>query len=126
MNACGLASFDGSFDSRSIENRALFERLANARERHEMVDAKQIADAVSQNLQRQAIVDTIVKEKFGGDAELTAYLPKTGDAKALHAEADKVVETFRRYNPNFGKPERPIPGLSEGLSAHARSLKLPK
>ena len=101
-------------------------------------DAAAQAQAAKQG-DRKKIVDKLVAEKLGGDADLAKFLPGDGDEASLTAAADALAGKLKTLKPDFGNASKDggktaaagdgkvkqIPGLTEGQTKFAESLKLP-
>lgn len=97
------------------------------------------AAQAAKNGDRQKIVDKLIAEKLGGDKDLADYLPTEGDEAALTAAADKLAGKIKTLKPDFGGASKDggtppgqdagkvkqLPGLTEGQTKFANSLKLP-
>jgi len=82
----------------------------------------------NEQISRQAIIEQIVREKFGGQEEVARFLPNTDDAAKLNTAADALVKELRKYSSTW--PQKPahdpnMPGLSEGERRYANSIVLP-
>lgn len=98
-------------------------------------------DEATKKAQRQALVDKVVKEKLGGNAEFAPNL--VGDDEAsLNASADSLATQIKKFKPDFGGVAQgkgevvkapPAGGenktaavnLPTGLAAFANSLEIP-
>jgi len=113
-------------------NKQIADGVANALKARDDA-ARATAD---QDTAKKALREKVIKEKLGGDADLGAVLPDTGDEAALTAAAEALAGKIKTFKPDFGgasanggtspteTPAKPLnPNLSEGTAKLAAGLK---